>query len=213
MTALGWTYHSRPRYCDDEERYRIDHCYLRSIGGAGATIRLRTLPSVKLFLALYRGNIGIHDYECPSYYLRQNILAVMELMPSTYTPPARQLVMPDPATVRDLPPIHEELTPSLIGRGLLQTSTMEYLNRYRFSDLSMARFPDMGTLEPNTPYHAHLCLQWARILSNRVVRAPSPSEATIAILDFNDDAVLGESDPHFDPYEFFLNWDEGIPNF
>ena len=68
----------------------------------------------------------------------------------------------------------------------------------------MARFPDMGTLEPNTPYHAHLCLQWDRILSRCIVRAPTPYEATVEILDFNDDAVLGEGDPHFDPYDLFL---------
>ena len=105
MTALGWTLHSKPRYVDDEDRFRIDHRYLGSFGGAGATIRLRILPSVKLFLALYRANIGLNDYEYPSYSLRQHILAVMELMPSTYTRPERQLVMPDPATVRD------ELTP------------------------------------------------------------------------------------------------------
>ena len=205
MTALGWTYHSRPRYCDDEERYRIDHCYLGSFAVAGATIRLRTLPSVKLFLALYRANIGIHDYEYPSYYLRQNILAVMELMPSTYTRPARQLVMPDPATVRDLPPIHEDLTPSLIGRGLLQPATMEYLNRYRFSDRSLVRLRDRGPLEPNSAYQAHLRLQWSRILSHRAVRAPTDYEATVPVNDFNDDAVNGEGDPDFDPYDLFLD--------
>ena len=129
----------------------------------------------------------------------------MELMPSTYTRPARQLVMPDPATVRDLPPIHEDLTPSLIGRGLLQPATMEYLNRYRFSDQSLVRLRDRGPLEPKSAYQAHLRLQWSRILSHCVVRAPTDYKATVPVLDFNDDAVNGEGNPDFDPYDLFLD--------
>ena len=224
MTALGWTYHSRPLSSNAGQPNPrvdpwygtapyVDACYLGSFGGADDVFRLRTVPSVKRFLSLYRKNVGYYGYEYPSDNLRKHVLAEMGLMPSTYTRPTRPLEIPDYAAVELTRPLFREITPSLIGRGLLRTSTMEYLNRYRFSDLGMARFPDMGPLEPNTPYHAHLRLQWARILFDRVVRAPSPSEATVAILDFNDDAVLGEGDPHFDPYEFFLNWDEGIPNF
>ena len=82
MTALGWTYHSRPRYSDDEEqRRRIDRRFIGVFGGTGSIICLDTLPAVCLFLAYYQDNVGLHDYEYPSLCLCQHILAVMGLMP------------------------------------------------------------------------------------------------------------------------------------
>ena len=223
MTALGWTYHSRPLSSNAGHPPSVDPwygtapyvdaCYLGSFGGEDDIFRLRTVPSVKRFLAIYQKNVGYYDYEYPSNRLRNHVLAEMGFQASTYIRPTRRLEVPDYAAVEHVRPRFREITPSLIGRGLLRTSTMDYLNRYRFSDVGMARHPDMAPPEPNTPYSAHLRLQWARILSTRVVRAPLPHEANVAILNFNDAAVRGEGDPHFDPYEFFLTWDEGIPNF
>ena len=82
---------------------------------------------------------------------------------------------------------------------------MEYLNRYRFSDQRLLRFRARGTWEPDSPYQAHLCVQWVCILSQSAVSAPTPDEDIIEVLDFNADAVLGEGDPDFDPFDIFLD--------
>ena len=48
-------------------------------------------------------------------------------------------------------------------------------------------------------------MQWGRILSQSAVCAPTPDKDIIEVLDFNADAVLGEGDPYFDPFNLFLD--------
>ena len=99
MTAVGWTYHSSPRSSNAGERHprvdawrtsdageqhpRVDRRFIGSFGGP--VVRFDTLPAVRLFLAFYWANVGLQDYEYPSYSLRQHIPALMELMPPPTT--------------------------------------------------------------------------------------------------------------------------------
>ena len=79
--------------------------------------------------------------------------------------------------------------------------------RYRFTDQHLLSLHRRGALIPDGPYQAHLRLQWDRILFHADVSAITPDEDFIEVRNINDDAVLREGDPDFDPFGLFL--DEG----
>ena len=78
------------------------------------------------------------------------------------------------------------------------------MNRYQLSDQRLLRLCTRGAWIPDGPYQVHLRLHWGRILSQSAIRAPTLDKDFIEVLNFNDDAVFGEGDPNFDPFDIFL---------
>ena len=67
MTALGWLYHSRQRSSGTGQSTRVDR---RFVGLFGSTIvSLDTPPAVCRFLAFYRCNDRLNDFEHSGFCL------------------------------------------------------------------------------------------------------------------------------------------------
>ena len=133
----------------------------------------------------------------------------MGLMPTQHIRSAYPLVTPNPVVVANLQPIRSEVTPSHLSRRRLLTSTIAYLYRNRFTDQRLLSLCPRGALTPDGPYQAHLCLHWDHILFHYNVRAITPDEDFIKMRDINNDAVLREGDPDFDPFCLLLDEGDG----
>ena len=126
---------------------------------SGVGIRLDTLAAVRRFLAFYQSNAGTHDFEHPSFCLRQHILALMGLMSPRYIWPLHQLVEPSADEVADLQPICPEVAPFHLVCGQLPASTLLYLRQFRLGDRRLLGLRPMDVMLPGGPYQAHLRLR------------------------------------------------------
>ena len=103
--------------------------------------------------------------------------------------------------VADLQPICPEVSPSHLARCRLPALTLAYLRHFCLVDQRLLSLCPRGVMVANGPYQAYLCLRWDRILSSYPVAVVTMEEV---ISDINDDAVHGDGDPDFDPFNLFL---------
>ena len=109
MTTLGWLYHSCQHSSGTGQSTCADRRFIGLFGSA--IVHLDTLAAVRHFLAFYRCNAQLHDFEHSGFCLCQHILALMGLLPPRYLWPFHQLVDPSSDEVTALWPICPEVSP------------------------------------------------------------------------------------------------------